>query len=155
MREVTQELKSYESLNKKFDALNDKYKELLSSMKRLERDYRVTKKKHEQVQKEKDTAKTDLQKMTASKSKLETVSQGLTKKIKELQVRPRINIAMNCSLCSLRDRSSVSVITRRRSARNYNFAWMTWFKLWKRPSTQLNMRNRIAKLLKPMSCMNA
>lgn len=84
---MSQELKTYENLNKKFDFLNEKYRELLFNMKRLERDYRSTKRKADQVQKERDTAKSELGKMTTKNSRLENLSKEVTKINRDLRVR--------------------------------------------------------------------
>jgi taxilin len=86
MREMGYEMKSFADLNKKVDFINERYRELLFNMKRLERDYRTTKRKADQTQKEKDTAKSELNKMTNKNSKLESLSKDLNRMLRELRV---------------------------------------------------------------------
>jgi chromosome segregation ATPase len=95
MRETTNDMKAYESAGKKLDYLSDQYKDLLLKMKRLEREYRVTKRKADQVQKEKDSAKSELGKMTNKKNGLENLSKDLHKQVKDLRVSRLIPLLEN------------------------------------------------------------
>jgi hypothetical protein len=61
-------------------------------MKRLERDYRSTKRKADQVQKERDTAKSELGKITTKNSRLENLSKDLTKMNRDLKVRLQLSL---------------------------------------------------------------
>lgn len=69
------------------DALQRKYTELLQEMKRTERDHQKAKKKGDQLQKEKDAQRTELNRVTTIKDKLEKISRDFTKENKRLKVR--------------------------------------------------------------------
>lgn len=71
----------------KVNALQAKCNELLRRMKVAERDLSQSKKKNEQLQKEKDTAKSELNKTTSMKVKLENLSRNVNNENKQLQVR--------------------------------------------------------------------
>jgi chromosome segregation ATPase len=86
MREMGYELKAFADLNRKVDFLNERYRELLFNMKRLERDHRTAKRRADQTQKEKDTAKSELNKMTNKNAKLESLSKDLNKMVRDLRV---------------------------------------------------------------------
>jgi hypothetical protein len=55
-------------------------------MKRLERDHAKTKKRNEQLQKEKDAAKSDFSKVNSMKHKLENICRELQKENKRIKV---------------------------------------------------------------------
>lgn len=55
-------------------------------MKRLERDHQKAKKRGDQLQKEKDTAKSELNKMTTLKEKLEKLSRETSNENRKLRV---------------------------------------------------------------------
>lgn len=56
-------------------------------MKRLERDHQKSKKRADQLQKEKDTAKSELSKATSLKEKLEKLSRETSNENRKLRVR--------------------------------------------------------------------
>ncbi len=64
-----------------------KYAELLAEMKRTEREHIKSKKRADQLQKEKDASRSELSKMTAVKEKLEKLCRELQKENKKLKVR--------------------------------------------------------------------
>ena len=68
------------------DVLQKKVAELLTDMKRTERDYQKSKKRAELLQKEKDASRSDLSKMTTVKEKLEKLCRELQKENKKLKV---------------------------------------------------------------------
>ena len=70
----------------RLDTLQKKYTELLSDMKRTERDHQKAKKRGDQLQKEKDTQRSELNKVTLLKDKLEKMSRDFTKENKRLKV---------------------------------------------------------------------
>lgn len=76
------------------DTIQKKYAELLHDMKRTERDHQKAKKRGDQLQKEKDSQRTELNKVTAMKDKLEKISRDFTKENKRLKVRIH-----HCSTC--------------------------------------------------------
>lgn len=71
----------------RLETVQRKYTELLADMKRTEREHVKSKKKAEQLQKEKDTTRSDLTKMTAAKDKLEKLCREMQKDNKKLKVR--------------------------------------------------------------------
>lgn len=79
----------------KVDAIQTKYSELLHEMKRLERDHAKSRKRADQLQKEKDQSRAEMQKAIAMKHKLETLCRELQKENK------RIKVNMVASLCRL------------------------------------------------------
>ncbi|KAH0556071.1 hypothetical protein GP486_005991 [Trichoglossum hirsutum] len=83
-------LSTVESPLSRFDTIQKRYTELLSDMKRLEHNYQKSKKRADQLQKEKDTGKSELNKTVTIKDKLEKLCRELqkeNKKIKEEQKR--------------------------------------------------------------------
>lgn len=72
------------SINK-IDTIQRKYSELLAEMKRTEREHIKSKKRADQLQKEKDTQRSELTKATTMKDKLEKLSRELTKENKKLK----------------------------------------------------------------------
>lgn len=75
------------SINK-IDAVQRKYSELLADMKRTEREHMKAKKRGDQLQKDKDSQRSELTKANTMKEKLEKLSRELTKENKKLKVRP-------------------------------------------------------------------
>lgn len=71
----------------KIDTVQRKYSELLAEMKRTEREHIKAKKRGDQLQKDKDTQRSELNKATTMKEKLEKLSRELTKENKKLKVR--------------------------------------------------------------------
>lgn len=71
----------------RLEAVQKRYTELLQDMKRTERDHIKAKKRGDQLQKEKDAQKTEMNKVVAMKDKLEKLSRDLTKENKKLKVR--------------------------------------------------------------------
>jgi DNA anti-recombination protein RmuC len=67
--------------------IQERWTKLLTNMKRLERDYQKSKRRADGLQKERDTAKSELTKMTSMKEKLEKLSRDTTNDNKKLRVR--------------------------------------------------------------------
>lgn len=86
-RELSQLLSQFESPMKKVEEVRKRYSALFADMKRAEREHVKAKKRADQLQKEKDSGKTDLNKMTTLKERLEKMSRDLTKENKKLKVR--------------------------------------------------------------------
>lgn len=86
-RELSSLLSGMETPMSRLDALQRKYTELLADMKRTERDHQKAKKRGDQLQKEKDAQRTELNRVTAMKDKLEKISRDFTKENKRLKVR--------------------------------------------------------------------
>jgi hypothetical protein len=68
------------------DAVQKKYTQLLGEMKRTEREYQKQKRRGDQLQKERDTSKSELGKMTTMKDKLEKLSRETTIENRKLRV---------------------------------------------------------------------
>jgi len=71
----------------RIESVQRKYAELLAEMKRTEREHIKSKKRADQLQKEKDASRSELSKMTAVKEKLEKLCRELQKENKKLKVR--------------------------------------------------------------------
>lgn len=72
----------------KLETVHKKYTELLADMKKLDRDYSKSKKRADQLQKDQDKGKSDLNKTITMKDKLEKLCRELTKENKKVKVGP-------------------------------------------------------------------
>jgi len=70
----------------KVEIIQQKYSDLLHEMKRLERDHTKARKRADQLQKEKDQSRTEMNKAVSLKSKLETLCRELQKENKRIKV---------------------------------------------------------------------
>lgn len=68
------------------EAIQKKYLQLYGDMKRLEREYQKTKRRADTMQKERDTAKSELSKATGMKDKLEKLSRETSVENRKLRV---------------------------------------------------------------------
>lgn len=84
-RELSHLLNGMETSTSRLEAVQKRYTELLQDMKRTERDHIKAKKRGDQLQKEKDAQKTEMNKVVAMKDKLEKLSRDLTKENKKLK----------------------------------------------------------------------
>jgi hypothetical protein len=84
-RELSHLLNGMETPMSRLEAVQKRYTELLQDMKRTERDHIKAKKRGDQLQKEKDAQKTEMNKVVAMKDKLEKLSRDLTKENKKLK----------------------------------------------------------------------
>jgi hypothetical protein len=71
----------------KLEALQKKYSDLLADMKKLDRDHTKSKKRADQLQKERDQGRSELSKTTTMKDKLEKLCRELTRENKKVKVR--------------------------------------------------------------------
>ena len=71
------------------EALQKKNADLFAEMKKLEKEHTKSKKRADQLQKERDTQRTELSKTTSVKEKLEKLAREFTKENKKLKVRRR------------------------------------------------------------------
>lgn len=85
-KELAELVSSREDHLAKVDAIQTKYSELLHDMKRLERDHAKSRKRADQLQKEKDQSRAEMQKAVAMKHKLETLCRELQKENKRIKV---------------------------------------------------------------------
>ena len=69
------------------EIIQQKYTDLLHEMKRLERDHTKARKRADQLQKEKDQSRTEMNKAISLKGKLETLCRELQKENKRIKVR--------------------------------------------------------------------
>jgi len=88
-RDLQSLLSSMDPSISKVDTLQKKYSELLSEMKRTEREHIKAKKRGDQLQKDKDSQRSELTKANSMKEKLEKLSRELTKENKKLKVQSR------------------------------------------------------------------
>jgi chromosome segregation ATPase len=75
----------------KVDAIQTKYSELLHEMKRLERDHAKARKRADQLQKERDQSRSEMQKAVTVKHKLESLCRELQKENKRIKVHTPFN----------------------------------------------------------------
>jgi hypothetical protein len=85
-RDLTHEISVYENPLTRIEVIQKKYTKLYGDMKRLERDHQKAKKRGDQLQKEKDTAKSELTKMNSLKEKLEKLSRETSNENRKLRV---------------------------------------------------------------------
>ncbi|KAI9818078.1 MAG: hypothetical protein M1827_000703 [Pycnora praestabilis] len=89
-RDLNSQLSTIDSPLSRLEVVHKKYLELLADMKRLDRDHVKSKKRGDQLQKEKDQGRSELSKTISLKEKLEKLCRELTrenKKMKEEQKR--------------------------------------------------------------------
>lgn len=86
-RDLNQLLNNIESPMTRLETVQRKYTELLADMKKLDRDYAKSKKRADQLQKDQDKGKSELNKTATMKEKLEKLCRELTKENKKVKVR--------------------------------------------------------------------
>ncbi|ORY16297.1 myosin-like coiled-coil protein-domain-containing protein [Clohesyomyces aquaticus] len=84
-RDLSSLLSNMETPMSRLEVVQRKYTELLQEMKRTERDHQKAKKRGDQLQKEKDAQRTELNRAIAMKDKLEKMSRDFTKENKRLK----------------------------------------------------------------------
>ncbi|KIX00345.1 uncharacterized protein Z518_10484 [Rhinocladiella mackenziei CBS 650.93] len=84
-RDLHELMNSVEGPLSRLDFVQKKYEELLTEMKKLERDYAKNKKRADQLQKEQEKSKSEHNKTTTMKDKLEKLCRELTKENKKLK----------------------------------------------------------------------
>lgn len=85
-RDLNQLLSNIESPMTRLETVHKKYTELFADMKKLDRDYTKSKKRADQLQKDQDKGKSDLNKTVTMKDKLEKLCRELTKENKKVKV---------------------------------------------------------------------
>lgn len=85
-RDLNQLLNTIESPMTRLETVHKKYTELLADMKKLDRDYAKSKKRADQLQKDQDKGKSELNKTATMKDKLEKLCRELTKENKKVKV---------------------------------------------------------------------
>ena len=85
-RDLTNLLTGMETPLSRLEAVQKKYTELLADMKRLDRENLKSKKRADQVQKEKDQGRSELSKTVSMKEKLEKLCRELTRENKKMKV---------------------------------------------------------------------
>ncbi|KAJ5480818.1 hypothetical protein N7539_006712 [Penicillium diatomitis] len=84
-RDLNQLLNNIESPMTRLETVHKKYTELLADMKKLDRDYAKSKKRADQLQKEQEKGKSELNKTVTMKDKLEKLCRELTKENKKVK----------------------------------------------------------------------
>ncbi|KEF53673.1 uncharacterized protein A1O9_10073 [Exophiala aquamarina CBS 119918] len=84
-RDLNDLISSVEGPMNRLDVVQRKYEELLSDMKKLERDHAKSKKRADQLQKDSEKAKTEHNKTATMKDKLEKLCRELTKENKKIK----------------------------------------------------------------------
>lgn len=109
-RDLNQLLSNIESPMTRLETVHKKYTELLADMKKLDRDYSKSKKRSDQLQKDQDKGKSELNKTVTMKDKLEKLCRELTKENKKVKVSA-INTKRHLSeyICSKRADKEISI----------------------------------------------
>ncbi|OAL06655.1 hypothetical protein IQ06DRAFT_2341 [Phaeosphaeriaceae sp. SRC1lsM3a] len=84
-RELSSLLSNMDGPLSRLEVVQKRYTELLSDMKRTEREHQKAKKRGDQLQKEKDAQRTELNKVTTMKDKLDKLSRDFAKENKKLK----------------------------------------------------------------------
>lgn len=84
-RELSSLLSKMDGPLSRLDVVQKRYTELLSDMKRTEREHQKAKKRGDQLQKEKDAQRSELNKVTTMKDKLDKLSRDFAKENKKLK----------------------------------------------------------------------
>ncbi|KAF1964000.1 hypothetical protein BU23DRAFT_84133 [Bimuria novae-zelandiae CBS 107.79] len=84
-RELSSLLNSMDGPLTRVEMVQKRYTELLAEMKRTEREYQKSKKRGDQLQKEKDAQRSELNKVTTMKDKLDKLSRDFAKENKKLK----------------------------------------------------------------------
>lgn len=94
-RDLNQLLTNIESPMTRLETVHKKYTELLADMKKLDRDYAKSKKRADQLQKDQDKGKSELNKTVTMKDKLEKLCRELTKENKKVKVGLKIQLRLD------------------------------------------------------------
>jgi chromosome segregation ATPase len=86
-RDLNQQLSGVDSPLARMDLVQKKWTELLTEMKKLERDHTKSKKRTDHLQKESEKAKSENSKTAQMKERLEKLCRELTKENKKFKVR--------------------------------------------------------------------
>jgi len=86
-RDMTNLLAGIANPLERMDALQKRNTDLFTEMKRLERDHVKTKKRADQLQKEKDSSRSELSKTVSLRERLEKLCRELTRENKKMKVR--------------------------------------------------------------------
>jgi seryl-tRNA synthetase len=84
-RELSSLLNNMDGPLTRLEVVQKRYTELLSDMKRTEREHQKAKKRGDQLQKEKDAQRSELNKVTTMKDKLDKLSRDFAKENKKLK----------------------------------------------------------------------
>jgi chromosome segregation ATPase len=123
-RDLSNLLSNIESPLFRLNEVQRRYTELLADMRRLDRDHAKNKKRADQLQKEKDQGRTELNKAVSMKEKLEKLCRELQRENKKMKVRSaagspwRLCSPMLILVLVNRRRIRSSKRTRSESARN-------------------------------------
>lgn len=90
----------------KIDLLTKRSSELFANLKRLERENIKNKKRADQLQKEKDSSRTDLSKQIGLKEKLEKLCRELQKENNKLKVEPMLKLIKTIKLIEVTNRTN-------------------------------------------------
>ncbi|KAL4740649.1 myosin-like coiled-coil protein-domain-containing protein [Aspergillus similis] len=94
-RDLNQLLTNIESPMTRLETVHKKYTELLADMKKLDRDYAKSKKRADQLQKDQDKGKSELNKTVTMKDKLEKLCRELTKENKKVKLLANVRSSGN------------------------------------------------------------
>ena len=119
-RELSSLLSNMDGPLSRLEVVQKRYTELLSDMKRTEREHQKAKKRGDQLQKEKDAQRSELNKVTTMKDKLDKLSRDFAKENKKLSAEHKAaheiclflhTLCLPLSLHSLGAASPASILT--------------------------------------------
>ena len=155
-RDLTNLLSGVKSDSSKLEVVQKKFSELVADMKRVDRDLIKSKKKADQLQKEKDSSRSELTKSTSLKDKLEKLSRELSKENKKLKVfdnnllcRPQTSVRVLINdRRTIAQSKSVKMVGETFSATRSRRSCTTW----KTSSMKKKIRWATSILWRPTSC---
>jgi hypothetical protein len=131
-RELSSLLSNMEGPLSRLEVVQKKYTELLAEMKRTERDHQKAKKRGDQLQKEKDSQRSELNKVTTMRDKLDKLSRDFAKENKKLKVRSyHYEVNHEPMLMCFRMSLTKSRQANRRPERIFTISSREWWRMWR------------------------
>ena len=101
-RDLTTDLSSMEKFPlKKVETVTKRYLDLYADMKRLERENAKSKRRADQLQKDKDHSRSEISKASSAKDKMEKLSRELSRENKKIKVRRANKLVQAVNWCLL------------------------------------------------------
>ncbi|KAJ5156726.1 hypothetical protein N7492_009529 [Penicillium capsulatum] len=116
-RDLNQLLNNIESPMTRLETVHKKYTELLADMKKLDRDYSKSKKRADQLQKDQEKGKSELNKSVTMKDKLEKLCRELTKENKKVKVGHPVLLPVTASMAEIEQDENKKLDDTERKAR--------------------------------------
>lgn len=147
-RELSSLLSNMEGPLSRLEVVQKKYTELLAEMKRTERDHQKAKKRGDQLQKEKDSQRSELNKVTTMRDKLDKLSRDFAKENKKLKVRPcHYEINHESMLIYCRMSLTKSRQANQRLERIFTINSKEWWLMWRTALQLIISQNHSLRLI--------